>query len=176
VALSKEYWTIYRGPGFLAVVWFNPLPLSRQQVVSLSQSSCVSPVELTKGRGRAWGRGRSQFIRRRESLVFYKSIYTVQYSLALSLTLPPPLKVEREGGHFKACKIARSPLYIIIPCRVTLMAFSSGINAPVLCATHLFTLRYLPENSSDSCKGKQGRDISRRLFPIISEASVPWRN
>jgi hypothetical protein len=26
-------------------------PLSRQQVVSLSQASCVSPVELTDGRG-----------------------------------------------------------------------------------------------------------------------------
>ncbi len=40
----------YRRPGFLAVVWFDP-PLSRQQVVSLSQSSCVSPVELTDGGG-----------------------------------------------------------------------------------------------------------------------------
>jgi hypothetical protein len=27
-------------------------PLSRAQVFSLSQSSCVSPVELTDGRGR----------------------------------------------------------------------------------------------------------------------------
>jgi hypothetical protein len=32
-----------------------PLPLSRQQFVSLSQSSCVSPVELRDGR---WGGGR----------------------------------------------------------------------------------------------------------------------
>ncbi len=41
---------IFRGPGFLAVVRFGSStalsPLSRQQVVSLSQSSCASPVEL----------------------------------------------------------------------------------------------------------------------------------
>jgi hypothetical protein len=49
---NREYLLSYRGTGFLAVVWFSsfllpPPPLSRQQVVSLSQSSCVSPVELT---------------------------------------------------------------------------------------------------------------------------------
>jgi hypothetical protein len=37
----------YRGQGFLGLA---PRP-SSQQVVSLSQSSCVSPVELTDGRG-----------------------------------------------------------------------------------------------------------------------------
>jgi hypothetical protein len=47
---------IYRGPDFLAVVRFgsspSPIPsLSRQQDVSLSQSSCVSPVEFANGRG-----------------------------------------------------------------------------------------------------------------------------
>jgi hypothetical protein len=36
----------YRGQGFLALP-----PLSRQQVVSLSQSSYVSPVELADGKG-----------------------------------------------------------------------------------------------------------------------------
>ncbi len=30
-----------------------PLPLSREQDVSLSQSSCVSPIELTDGARRA---------------------------------------------------------------------------------------------------------------------------
>ncbi len=44
----------------------------RQQVVSLYQSSGVSPVQLTEGRGRR-GCGRSQIIRWRESLVLYKS-------------------------------------------------------------------------------------------------------
>jgi hypothetical protein len=32
------------------MIWLLP-PLSRQQVVALSQSSCVTPVELTDGRG-----------------------------------------------------------------------------------------------------------------------------
>jgi hypothetical protein len=57
---NKEYWMIYRGPGFLAVVWFGSStmhPLSRQKFVSLSQSSCVSPVELTDGRGGLEGVG-----------------------------------------------------------------------------------------------------------------------
>ncbi len=42
---------IYRGPGFLTVVWFgsSPTPFSREQVVSLSQSFCVSPDELIDG-------------------------------------------------------------------------------------------------------------------------------
>jgi hypothetical protein len=48
-----------------------PLPsISRQQVVSLAKSSCVSPVELTDmRREREWGK--SLIIRRRESLVLY---------------------------------------------------------------------------------------------------------
>jgi hypothetical protein len=33
------------------MIWFLPHPLSRQQVFSLSQSSCVSSVELTDERG-----------------------------------------------------------------------------------------------------------------------------
>jgi hypothetical protein len=48
-------------------------PLSRQQVVSLSQFSYVSPVELND----AWrGRVRSQIIQPRGSLVLYKSLNT----------------------------------------------------------------------------------------------------
>ncbi len=50
---------------------------SCKQVVFLSQSSCVLPVELTDGRGER-GCARSQIIRPRESLPFLKSI---QYSL-----------------------------------------------------------------------------------------------
>ncbi len=44
-----------RDSGFLAVVRFGsfPLPTPRQQDVTLSLSSCVSPVQLTNGRG--WG-------------------------------------------------------------------------------------------------------------------------
>jgi hypothetical protein len=52
-----------------------PPTLSQQQIVSLTQSSCVSPVELTDGRG---GRGsaRSQIIRPRESLALYNTSNT----------------------------------------------------------------------------------------------------
>jgi hypothetical protein len=46
--------------------------LSRQKVVSFSQSSCALPVVLTVGRrGRGWAR--SQIIRPRESLALHKS-------------------------------------------------------------------------------------------------------
>jgi hypothetical protein len=53
---------IYReGLAFLWSYDLSPAPpllsLSRQQVVSLSQSSCVSPVELSDGRGGRRGRG-----------------------------------------------------------------------------------------------------------------------
>ncbi len=56
IALMKnirEYWIIYYTgwPDFLAVIWFGSSPLSRQQVGSLSQYSCVLPVELLKGGG-----------------------------------------------------------------------------------------------------------------------------
>ncbi len=54
------------------MIWLLPPSPSHQQVVSLSQSSCVSLVKLSDGRGgRGWGR--SQIIWQRESLVLYKS-------------------------------------------------------------------------------------------------------
>ncbi len=63
--VGREYWVIWRGPGFLAVVWFAPPPpLSRQQVVSLSSSSC-----WREGGGGGWGRS--------QSLVFYESFNTL---------------------------------------------------------------------------------------------------
>ncbi len=61
---SRKCRMIYRGPGFFAVVWFgsssppSPLfPIRPQQVVFLSQSSCVFPVWLTDGRGCRGGGG-----------------------------------------------------------------------------------------------------------------------
>jgi hypothetical protein len=57
------------------MIWLLPHPRSRQQLVTC-QSFCVSPVELTDGRG-GRGRRRSQIIRWRESMVLYKSINTV---------------------------------------------------------------------------------------------------
>jgi hypothetical protein len=47
-----------------------------QHVVSLPQSSCVSPVNLTDGRGGGGG-GRSQIIQRRESLAFCNTLNTL---------------------------------------------------------------------------------------------------
>ncbi len=73
----REYWMIYRGPGFLAVVWFgsspNPPPLPRQQAVSLSRLPLCRRSRLLMRR-RGWGR--SHNIRRRDSLVLYKSFST----------------------------------------------------------------------------------------------------
>ncbi len=75
MTLGREFWRVYRGPGFLAVLWFcsssipTPPPLSRQQVVSFAQPFSVLLVELTDGRG---GRGwlGSQITRPQESLGF----------------------------------------------------------------------------------------------------------
>jgi hypothetical protein len=52
----REYLRIYRGPEAFfrssgSAPRPTPPPLSRQQLVSHCQSSCVSPVELTDGRG-----------------------------------------------------------------------------------------------------------------------------
>jgi hypothetical protein len=51
LSFEAERIEIYRGTGFLAVILFGsspiPFPLSRQEVASLSQPSCVSPVQLT---------------------------------------------------------------------------------------------------------------------------------
>jgi hypothetical protein len=53
----REDWMIYRGPGFLAVIWFGsmPCPFPPQKSASCLSFSgfCVSPVKLTDGKG--WG-------------------------------------------------------------------------------------------------------------------------
>ncbi len=51
-------------------------PTSHISKFSLSQSLCMSPVELT-GEGGVRGWGRSQIIRRRERLVLYKLFNTL---------------------------------------------------------------------------------------------------
>ncbi len=76
IVLVREYWMIYRRPGFLAVAGFSSTPtpshpLSRQQAVSLSRSSYVSSVPLIDGEAREWAR--SKIIRSRESLALYES-------------------------------------------------------------------------------------------------------
>ncbi len=54
-----------------------PIPLSRQQVISLSQSSCVSTWTLLTGEGREGVVGGAKIIRWRESLVLYISVNTL---------------------------------------------------------------------------------------------------
>jgi hypothetical protein len=47
----RGYLMISRGPSYDLAPPPSPLHFSRQEVVSLSQSSCVSPIELTDGKG-----------------------------------------------------------------------------------------------------------------------------
>ncbi len=80
---TREYWMIYRGPGFLAVVWFGSSPTPFPPHVSLSQSSCVTTVEHTDrrgGGGRGWAR--SQVMRPRKILAL-KSFNTLWRLLSL---------------------------------------------------------------------------------------------
>jgi hypothetical protein len=64
---------IYRGPAFSCEVAIfgsspTPSPLSRQQIVTFSQSSCACVAGRASDGG---GGGKSQIIRSRESLAFY---------------------------------------------------------------------------------------------------------
>ncbi len=68
-ASTREHCMFHSWLGFLAVVYFGPSPPPPPcqpffffgRVVSLSQSSCVSPVELTDGRGGGSGSKSIQF-------------------------------------------------------------------------------------------------------------------
>ncbi len=84
ILYGRENQMIYRGQDSLAVVWFGssttPSPLSRKQILCLSQSSSVSPGELSDGSVGGKGRERSQIIGRRESLVLYKSFITLCFT------------------------------------------------------------------------------------------------
>ncbi len=79
---SRESWIIYREPGFLAVVWFGSSPFppsphfpqSPVSKLSLFPFLCVAGRAYWRERG---GGEREAVIRRRESLVLYKSFYTL---------------------------------------------------------------------------------------------------
>ncbi len=87
---SREYWMIYRGPGFLAVVWFGssptPLPhppsslskLNRQHTGRLRKKDKL----LTGEGGRGWAR--SWIFRPQESLFIYKSFGNLWSNLYFS--------------------------------------------------------------------------------------------
>jgi hypothetical protein len=80
----REYWMIYSGPRFLAVVWYGsspPLPVSKLSLF-LSLPMC----RRSSLRVRGWGR--SQFIRQgRESLVLCKSFNTLCLCINHKFTL-----------------------------------------------------------------------------------------
>ncbi len=80
VVSTREYWIIQGGRSFLAIEWFGssttPLPAPRQQDASLFLSLPVCHILTGKGGGGKGGG--SQIIRpTRESLVLYKSFYTI---------------------------------------------------------------------------------------------------
>jgi hypothetical protein len=81
IPFPREYWMIYRGPGFLAVLWFgsskSPPPLPSVRSTGDTQEDLLTGEE---------GRRRSQIIRQRESLVLYKNI---QSFLSLPAHTPP---------------------------------------------------------------------------------------
>jgi hypothetical protein len=81
---SNDLWRIRLSRGR---IWFGSTPIPRQQLASLSQSSCVSPVQVTGGRGRrAVGLEPNHMTARK--LDFYKSFNT----LCLSPSPPPPTR------------------------------------------------------------------------------------
>ena len=85
--LLNEYWMIYRGPGFLAVVWFgsstSPSPSPVNGCLSCSVLLWVACRAYWREKTRERVGERSQIIRRRGCLVIYKPFNTqylcVQY-------------------------------------------------------------------------------------------------
>ncbi len=90
-ALNREYWMIYRGPGFQSrVIWLLPHPLPLLPSVSclaFSVSLCFGGRAYWQERG-GGRRGRSQSVRRRESLVLYKSFNTLCIRLCSVANIP----------------------------------------------------------------------------------------
>ncbi len=73
---AREYWMIFRGPGFLAVVCFGSSPTPSQlsqEARTATRRKSEKERQLADGR-RGGGWGRNQIIWQRESLVLYKSM------------------------------------------------------------------------------------------------------
>ncbi len=71
---------IYRGPSFFAVVLFGSYPPPLSSVSSTTHKKDVKERQLADGKGGGeGGEFRSQIIRPQESLVFYKSFYTLWF-------------------------------------------------------------------------------------------------
>jgi hypothetical protein len=81
----REYWLKYRGPRFLAGVWFGSSPPFFPALPSVSSTM----RQLTRRLGREsafWlerGGGRSQIKRRRKGVVFYKSFNTLWRTISI---------------------------------------------------------------------------------------------
>ncbi len=79
------------------MIWLlhPPLPFDHKQVVSLSHSYCVSPVEPNRGEGGGRGGGRSQIIQQRGSLVLYNTLNTLCNYVSYCTGIPDAKK----SGH-----------------------------------------------------------------------------
>ncbi len=92
---SRDCWMIYRGPCFLAVVWFGsspPPPPSPPLPSGSSTGDTQEDWERGVGVEGEWvGWGRSQIIRPQESVVLYKSFFFKILWPPLSRILSPPL-------------------------------------------------------------------------------------
>jgi hypothetical protein len=74
VLMSRAYLMIYRGPGFLAFVWFGSSPIPSPLPAAICLSVAVRAYWREKG---GWGWWSSQIVRRRESLALLKSFNTL---------------------------------------------------------------------------------------------------
>jgi hypothetical protein len=89
----REYWTIYKVSGFLAVLWFGSPPTPTppcQQFVSLSQPSYVSPTRrssLLRGKG----------VGVEPSITTARKLGPLQYK-SFNIICCSPIPVERCGG------------------------------------------------------------------------------
>ncbi len=78
ILCSREYWIIYRGPGFR--MWFDSSSPPPSPATRPLSSTCDTQEDWGRGQladgggGRGWGR--SQMIPRRESPVLYNSLNT----------------------------------------------------------------------------------------------------
>ncbi len=70
---NREYWMIYRGPSFLAVLPPPPLPCPSENCLSFSVFLCVVRSSLLTVRGGLRGRACSRILRLQESLGLHKS-------------------------------------------------------------------------------------------------------
>ncbi len=91
-------WLIYH-QAFFSVVWFGSAPrpppphLTSEQLASLSQSSCVSPVQLADGRGgMRWARSQLMWTRKSPALYkAFKTLWSKQYNNLHAASAPGQL-------------------------------------------------------------------------------------